>query len=107
MSHKGSSPFEVGREPFNQAPRRELESLCGLLSVGYITPTRYLARWSWLAMGQYTARTPCSPHLLTVMSCDGARVQAEARLWALGTYAEARVGRLQLQSPERQVNSAD
>lgn len=48
-------------------------------------------------MGQYTAQTPCSPHLLTVVSCDGARVQAEARMWALGTYAEARVGRLRLQ----------
>lgn len=42
--------------------------------------TRYLAQWSWLAMGQYTAKTPCSPHLLTVVSCDGARVQAEARV---------------------------
>lgn len=49
-------------------------------------------------MGQNTAETPCSPHLLTVVSCDGARVQAEARMSALGTYAEARVGRLQLQS---------
>lgn len=49
-------------------------------------------------MGQNTAETPCSPHLLTVVSCDGARVQAEARMSARGTYAEARVGRLQLQS---------
>lgn len=32
----------------------------------------------------------------TVVSCNGARVQAEARMSTLGTYAEARVGRLQL-----------
>lgn len=31
-------------------------------------------------MGQNTVKTPCSPHLLTVVSCNGARVQAEARV---------------------------
>lgn len=96
------SPVEVGREPFiNQRQQRrrrrqqQLESLYGLLSVDYMrraVPGSVFLGGHGSAYGRHALLTLTC---FTVVSCNGARVQAEARMSTLGTYAEARVGRLQ------------
>lgn len=83
------SPVEVGREPFinqrQQWRRRQLESLYGLLSVGCIrraVPGSVFLGGHGSAYGRHALLTLTS---FTVVSCNGARVQAEARMSTPGT----------------------